>query len=140
MKNIQKLEIYSAIAMLVATLIHFFWFVFSLEGRSGNEFIGMLIVGLLFLLYPSFVIFVGTYLHIAKQSGIGFGILLVFGSIFICLYGYLFLVGLLWRTQLTPSSFIWLIMWILPSFFVFTTMLFALINTIGLSPKNDKLS
>ena len=140
MKTMQKLEIYSAIGVLVTALIQFFFFIFSLEGRSGNEFIGMLILGLLFLLYPALVIFIGTYLHTAKKSGIGFGMLLICGGIFICLYGYIFLVGLLYRTELKFSSFISLIVWIVPSFFVITTMIFALINTIWLSPKNDKLS
>ena len=80
------------------------------------------------MMFPVIVIFAGSYLHTIEGSKAGLGLLLTFGSLFICLYGYIVLVGILIGVVINRAAIINTIIILLPSFFVGWTMIFAVIN------------
>ncbi len=137
MKNIQKLEFYSSVAAIFAAFFQLV-FVFFFESHSKDDSIILLaIYGIAFVVFPVVVIFVGSYLHTVYENKIGLGLLLTFGSLFICLYGYIVLVGILAGVVMNKAAMINTVILLLPSFFVGCTMTFAVINALSASSKKN---
>jgi hypothetical protein len=137
MRTIQKLELSSSIAALLAGVLQIAFFVFTSEQSEDNSATIITIYGIIYLLFPLMIIGASTYFHAVKQSMIGFGILLVLGSVFVCFFGVLFLFGLLFGGGV-KNYVISMLISALPSFFIFFTMLFAIINA-GTSSNKDMI-
>jgi hypothetical protein len=139
MKTIQKLEFTFSLIALFSAIVQVLFFIFMPDRSKDDSTPLILIYSFLFVFIPIIIIIIGTYFHAFKENMIGFGVLLFICIIFICFYGFLFLVGFLTgrEMKLSATSVTWMIVWILPSFFVACTMILAIINTIKALFKKD---
>jgi hypothetical protein len=139
MRTIQKLEFTFSLIALFSAIVQVLFFIFMPDRSKDDSTPLMLIYSFLFVFIPIIIIIIGTYFHAFKENIIGFGVILLFSGTFICFYGFLFLVGFLTgrEMKLSASSITWMIIWILPSFFVACTMIFAIINALKAFFKKD---
>jgi hypothetical protein len=137
MRTIQKLELSSGIAALLAGVFQIIFFVFTVEQGDDHSTVAIIIYGILFLLLPLIIINVCTYFHVTKNNMIGFGILLILGSIFVCFFGFLAIAGFLLGHEMKTITVIGIFVSLLPVFLVVCTILFSLFN-IASSPSSNK--
>jgi hypothetical protein len=137
-KTVQKLELYSGVAALFAAIFQLLFSTFVNESSEVQSLSIILIFAFIVLIFPVSIIFTGAYMHAVKRNNTGFGILLFFGSLFICFWGYFIFFGLLIGSA---SKFytVSMISLILPSFFVGCTMIFAIIYKLS-NQKDAKVS
>jgi cation transport ATPase len=134
MKTVQKLELCFSIAVLFAIIFQLFSSIFVSENAIMEALFMILTYGVIFLIIPSITIFIGTYVHAVKGNIIGFAVLMVFGTIFLCFWGIFIFFGLLVGPP--PKYYIVSITSLmLPSFFVGCTMILAVTNVLS-SRKN----
>ena len=107
---------------IAASLSIYFIVLPEMERLEGLKIINkdMLPQSLLALLLPAFLVVVGVYIHIAKRSIVGFIIVLIFGGLLTLSHAIGFLIG--------TSSHGHLLLDILPGFFAFLTIIFALFS------------
>jgi glucan phosphoethanolaminetransferase (alkaline phosphatase superfamily) len=137
MKTAQKLEFGCGIAVLFIAFLQLLLFVFFESNHSENR-LAVNTLATIFLLFPAFAVFIGSYIHTVKQDNSGFAIILFFCSILLCFYGYFFifsfgftiLINLVTEPEKTLFYFTQIIMWILPGFFVACTLILAITNLV----------
>jgi hypothetical protein len=135
MRTIQKLELSSGIAALLAGVIQMIFSVFFQEHDENDTVIVNLVFSFLVLVLPVIAIFLGTYFHSTKGNMIGFGFLIFFSIIFLCFWGVITFFGLLFGGGVKNYAISMFIL-ALPSFFVAFTMVFAIANTVKSSLRN----
>jgi FtsH-binding integral membrane protein len=139
MKTVQKLEFYSGIGVLFAALFQIIGFVFYMPRSEESSLAIILILAFIFVGFPCIAIYIGAYLHATKRNNTGFVILLFVGSIFLCLYGYIILLSLSVGPEMNRGAIIGLIIWLIPSFFVGLTLIFAIINAFTFKSNKNRL-
>jgi hypothetical protein len=127
-KTVQKLELYFSIAVLLAALSQLLLFIFYMPKSEDSSLTLTLAYGGIFLIIPSVLIFLGSYIHNIKENILGLAVLIFFGGIFVCLYVGIVLAGILIGSEINRDAVIGMIIWLFPSFFVGCTMIFASIN------------
>ncbi len=138
MRTIQKLELSSGIAALLAGIFQIMFFVSTVEQGDDHSTIVVIIYGVIFLLLPLIIINVCTYFHISQKSKVSFAVILILGGIFVCFFGFLILFGLLIGPPMKTPTLIGVICLVSQCFLIICTMLFAIINTASLpSPKDN---
>lgn len=130
MKTAQKLELYSSISILVAASLQLLLYVFYVPSEGKNS-VSIILSYAFCLFFPSILIFVGTYIQVIEEKTIGFVIVLFFGMVFVCFFGFFVMLGFLVGQRITSGE---TIIALFPSFFVICTMIFASINVV----KSDK--
>ncbi len=135
MRTIQKLELSSGIAALLAAFVQFVFSVFFQEHSKNDSLIINLGFSFVVLVLPVIFILLGTYFHSTQGNIIGFGFLLFFSIIFLCFWGVIAFFGLLFGGGVKNYAISMFIL-VLPSFFIICTMLFAIINA-ALSSNKD---
>jgi FtsH-binding integral membrane protein len=139
MKTVQKLEFYSGIGVLLAAIFQIIGFVFYMPRNEESSLASILILAFIFVVFPCIAIYTCAYLHATKRNNTGFVILLFFGITFLCLYGYIILLSLSAGPEMNRGATIGLIIWLIPSFFVGLTLIFAIINAFTFQSNKDRL-
>jgi hypothetical protein len=131
MKTLQRLEIFAGISTFLLILPNVFLTYSSFsewmaDGRISAEEIltNALLMGIL----PSFLLAIGAYLHIAKGSKVGLGMIVVFGGLLFITHLMGYLLGSVFNGHR--------LLGISPGIFAFSTILLALCNTL-LGLKSD---
>lgn len=128
MKTMQKLELYSSIAFLLIVFIGGLLSFINLENNEEIVWSLAFIISLFILLLPSMMV-LGAYLHTVKKNNTGYIILMFFGIISLCVYGYYAILSLSVGGQ-NKYYFNLIIFFVMPIFFVGCTMIFASINDV----------
>ena len=137
MRTIQKLELSSGIAALLAGVFQIIFFVFTPERGEDNTTTIIITYGIIYLLFPLIIIFISTCFHVTKNNMVGFGILLVLGSAFICFFGFLSIAGFLIGHEMKTYTVIGIFVSLLPVLLVACTMFFSLLNTASSPSSKD---
>jgi len=123
MKTGQKLEIGFGIATFVMALMNFLFF----SAPSLNKITDIpseryLLISFIILVLPEFFIATGAYSHSAKQSRVGFILLLFFGILLVMFHGWLLVTGIaFYGPNAAPQVWFGLS----PAFFAVVTIFFA---------------
>ncbi len=132
MRTIQKYQFNSSVAAVIASIAQIVFFVFIAERNNNEPAFPLLFIGFAFVIFPTIVIFICSYLHINEGSKISFGIILSLGIVFICIH---------WVRALLHSymgaEVVLMIVAILPGFFTAFTVIFAIMNSSSQSPLTD---
>ena len=123
MKNIQKLEIGSGIATLIASSIYICISILPNidlrnEGQTYTELFSKIF---LLIIFPSLLTAIGSYIHSIKQSKTGLIALLLGGSFLILFFGLFFMLAKFYYHGLSNGWFA-----IIPGVFATLTIYFAL--------------
>ena len=132
MRTIQKYQFNSSVAAVIASIVQILYFVFASERNNNEPVFPLLFIGFAFVIFPTIVISICSYLHINEGSKVSFGIILSLGIIFVCLH---------WVRAFLHSymgaGVALMFVAILPGFFVACTVIFAIINSSSQSPLTD---
>lgn len=136
MKTVQKLELLAGFATFASTLI-FIYFVDMPQSRKiadlYNDSNGYnWAKAILSLILPSLLIAISSLIHITKNSKTALGVIIILGGIMSFLYAIGFLIGSAFEGHILIGTS--------PGLFAFATIILALINTILVYTKREKIS